>query len=77
MAEQDIKTELPLKKKKPTISGVDKAAILLLVIGEQDAAEVMKHMGPKEVQSLGSAMANLATFHVTWCVVYWRSSAIL
>ena len=60
MAEAEIKTELPVKRKKQMqIGGVEKAAILLLVIGEQDAAEVMKHMGPKEVQSLGSAMANL------------------
>ena len=60
MAEADIKTELPVKRKKQMqIGGVEKAAILLLVIGEQDAAEVMKHMGPKEVQSLGAAMANL------------------
>ncbi|MGM0477356.1 MAG: flagellar motor switch protein FliG, partial [Pseudomonadota bacterium] len=35
------------------MSGVERAAVLLLSVGEQDAAEVMKHMGPKEVQALG------------------------
>ncbi|MDO9372639.1 MAG: flagellar motor switch protein FliG [Gammaproteobacteria bacterium] len=42
------------------IPNVDRAAILLLTIGEQFASEVLKHMGPKEVQKLGTAMAGLA-----------------
>ncbi len=41
------------------ISGTQRAAILLMTLGEQDAAEVLKHMGPKEVQKLGAAMAAL------------------
>ena len=39
------------------LSPVERAAVLLMTLGESDAAEVLKHMGPKEVQSLGSAMA--------------------
>lgn len=38
---------------------VDQAAILLMSLGEQDAAEVLKHMGPKEVQRIGAAMSTL------------------
>lgn len=41
------------------LSGVQRAAILLLALGEQDAAELLKHMGPKEVQDVGMAMAGL------------------
>ncbi len=41
-------------------NGVERAAILLLSLGESDAAEVMRHLGPKEVQKLGVAMAGLA-----------------
>ena len=41
------------------ISGVDRAAIFLLSLGEESAAEVLKHMGPKEVQKVGAAMAAL------------------
>ncbi len=41
------------------LHGVDKAAILLMTLGEDSAAMVLKHMGPKEVQSLGTAMAGL------------------
>ncbi|MGR9054078.1 MAG: flagellar motor switch protein FliG [Gammaproteobacteria bacterium] len=38
-----------------------RAALLLLAIGEQRAASVLKHMGPKEVQVLGSKMVTMGT----------------
>lgn len=41
------------------LNKVDQAAILLMSLGEQDAAEVLKHMGPKEVQRIGAAMSSL------------------
>jgi flagellar motor switch protein FliG len=40
--------------------GVERAAILLLALGEQDAAQVLKHLGAKDVQKVGAAMAQLA-----------------
>src|SRR5690606_25763147 len=40
-------------------SGIDQAAILLLSLGEQEAAEVLKHMSAKDVQRVGTAMAAL------------------
>lgn len=43
----------------PTITSVDRAAILLMSMGEKDAAEVLKQMGPKEVQRVGTAMSAL------------------
>lgn len=36
-----------------------KAAVFLMSIGEDSAAEVMKHMGPKEVQRIGIAMTTV------------------
>ncbi|MBU3071172.1 flagellar motor switch protein FliG [Aestuariicella sp. G3-2] len=42
------------------ISKVEQAAILLMSMGEADAAEILKHMGPKEVQRLGTAMSQLS-----------------
>ncbi len=39
--------------------GLNKSAILLLSLGENEAAEVFKYLGPKEVQKLGTAMASL------------------
>lgn len=41
------------------LSGVQRAAIVLLSLGEQQAAEVLKHMGAKEVQKLGVAMTSV------------------
>jgi len=42
-----------------TLSGVQRAAIFLLGLGEEGAAVVLKQMTPKEVQALGQAMASL------------------
>lgn len=39
--------------------GIERSAILLMSLGEEEAAEVFKHLGPKEVQKLGAAMAAL------------------
>lgn len=40
-------------------AGVMRSAVLLLALGEDEAAEVMKYLSPKEVQKLGSAMATM------------------
>jgi flagellar motor switch protein FliG len=40
-------------------AGVMRSAILMLALGEDEAAEVMKFLGPKEVQKLGAAMATM------------------
>ena len=39
--------------------GITKSAMLLLPLGEDEAAEVLKHLGPRDVQKLGAAMAQL------------------
>jgi flagellar motor switch protein FliG len=41
------------------ISGTERAAILLMTLGETAAASVLKHMDVQEVQKLGTAMAEL------------------
>src|SRR5690606_14344259 len=41
------------------VSGTEKAAILLMSLGEQTAAAILKHMDVEEVQRLGTAMAAL------------------
>lgn len=38
-------------------TGVQDAAIFLMSLGEEEAAEVFKHLAPKEVQRLGEAIA--------------------
>lgn len=42
------------------ITGAQRAAILLLTLGERDAAEVLKHLSARDVQAVGSAMAALS-----------------
>lgn len=39
--------------------GVENAAILLMSLGEEEAAEVFKHLAPKEVQKLGETIAKM------------------
>jgi flagellar motor switch protein FliG len=41
--------------------GLERAAILLMTVGEEQAAEVFKFLTPKEVQKLGETMARLKT----------------
>jgi flagellar motor switch protein FliG len=41
--------------------GLEDAAILLMSLGEEEAAEVFKHLAPKEVQRLGETIAKLKT----------------
>ncbi len=45
--------------KKTNLSRIDQAAVLLMSLGEKDAAAVLRHLGPKDVQRLGSAMTQL------------------
>ncbi|WP_423187053.1 flagellar motor switch protein FliG [Alishewanella sp. d11] len=41
------------------LDGVEKAAILLLSLSEEDAAQILKHLEPKQVQKVGMAMAQM------------------
>jgi flagellar motor switch protein FliG len=39
---------------------LNQAAILLMSLGEEEAAEVLKHLAPKEVQKIGETMAKVS-----------------
>jgi flagellar motor switch protein FliG len=41
------------------LDGPQKAAIFLMTVGEGPASEIMKHLGPREVQRIGVAMSAL------------------
>lgn len=43
-----------------TLTKTQRAAVLLMTLGEQEAAEVLRQLGAKEVQKLGQAMASIA-----------------
>ena len=49
----------------PSAPNVRDAAVLLLSLGEQAAADVMRHLGPKDVQRVGAAMTAVGPLTVT------------
>ena len=42
-------------------AGLEHAAILLMAVGEEEAAEVFKYLSPKEVHKIGETMSRLRT----------------
>jgi flagellar motor switch protein FliG len=40
-------------------SGAERAAVLLMSLGEHEAAAILKHMDPRDVEAVGQAMAKL------------------
>lgn len=52
------------ERKTEPVENLDKlgmAAVMLLTLGEESAAKVLRHLGPKEVQKVGGAMVGLGT----------------
>ena len=45
-----------LRVEMSNISGAQRAAVLMLLLGEQQASEIIKFLNPQEVQALGGAM---------------------
>ena len=52
--------QLALEKEMAELSGTQRAAVLMLLLGEQQAAEIIRYLNPKEVQALGAAMVSVA-----------------
>lgn len=59
MAESEDKSDSAAQPaaEKIELSGSSQAAILLMALGEEEAATILKHMKPEEVQAVGEAMA--------------------
>ena len=51
--------ELTLEEELQNLSNTQKAAVLMLLLGEDQAANIIKYLGPKEVQNLGAAMTSV------------------
>ncbi|KLV02542.1 flagellar motor switch protein FliG [Photobacterium aphoticum] len=60
MANEVATTEESKKFDVATLSGSEKAAILLLSLSEQDAASIIRHLEPKQVQRVGGVMAAMS-----------------
>ncbi|CED72035.1 flagellar motor switch protein FliG [Aliivibrio wodanis] len=48
-----------------SLSGSERAAILLLSLSEDDAASIIRHLEPKQVQKVGAAMAIVSDLNQT------------
>ena len=48
-----------MSEQAAVLNGTQRAAVFLMVLGEDVASEVLKHLAPKEVQKIGGAMAAL------------------
>lgn len=48
------------KDDKTDLTGVEKAAILVMTLGEDKAADILKHVGPKEIHKISTAMAAIS-----------------
>jgi len=60
------KAELPdldgndaLQAELEALSTTQRAAVLMLLLGEDQAASIIRYMDPKEVQALGAAMVSV------------------
>ena len=52
----EIEAAEKLRAEMSNISGAQRAAVLMLLLGEQQASEIIKYLNPQEVQALGGAM---------------------
>ncbi|MBM3397490.1 MAG: flagellar motor switch protein FliG [Betaproteobacteria bacterium] len=49
-----------LREELDQLTGSQRAAVLMLLLGEQQAAEILRYLNPREVQALGGAMMSVA-----------------
>ena len=42
------------------MTSTDRSAVIMLLLGEQQAADIIRYLSPREVQALGSAMVGVA-----------------
>ena len=49
-----------VRRELDELTNIQRAAVLMLLLGEQEAANIISHLNPKEVQPLGAAMVSVA-----------------
>ena len=54
MAEAAMEDAEPIE-----LTGTQKSAILMMLLGEEEAAEVLKNLSPREVQHLGLSLIHI------------------
>ena len=61
MASGDAAGELPdfVREELETMTSTERAAVIMLLMGETQASDIIRYMNPREVQALGSAMVGV------------------
>ncbi len=64
---KNVVAELPavemsesLREELDMMTTTDRAAVIMLLLGEQQAADIIRYLSPREVQSLGACMVSVA-----------------
>jgi len=60
LTDAEIAANEALARELGEMTGVQRAAVLMLLLGEQQAAEIIRFLNPKEVQALGGAMVSVS-----------------
>ena len=60
LTDAEIAANEALERELGEMTGVQRAAVLMLLLGEQQAAEIIRFLNPKEVQALGGAMVSVS-----------------
>jgi flagellar motor switch protein FliG len=60
LAVSDIVMTEELRQELDELTNTQRAAVLMLLLGEQQASEIIRFMNPREVQALGAAMVSVA-----------------
>ena len=60
IASPEITMTPELTQELAELTSTQRAAVLMLLLGEQQASEIIRFMNPKEVQSLGAAMVSVS-----------------
>ena len=60
LSQADMEAAEKLQAELSELTGAQRAAVLMLLLGEQQASEIVKFMNPQEVQTLGGAMVDVS-----------------
>lgn len=60
LAPADIVITPELQAELDALTSTQRAAVLMLLLGEQQASEIIRYLNPREVQALGGAMVSVA-----------------
>ena len=72
---QETNNEEEEKSTYEKLNNTQKCAILMMLLGEEEASEILKNLGPKEVQQLGKEMYNVQGLDQdTVCLLYTSPS---